>query len=225
MDYRFPKWLRTVVKKLDFLAIPNIGPILAACAVIGFFAVRMNSFGTSQVMFDPRLIMEGGQWWRILAFPFMSGVMMDSLFFLLFHCLYIYYVCSLLESHWGTGPLSVYLIFSYICTIAASLFFPSNLNLSHYVMENISLVVGTLLPDIEFTLYFLLPVKAKWLAFLSAALIVVSAVNYPSTDFRISLLIAFFPYFLFFGPLLFTRGKDIWKRRKNRQKFNRNTWN
>lgn len=223
MDYRFPKWLRFVVRKLDFLAIPNIGPILAGIAVLGFFAYALNPIPVHRFMFDADAIIEGGEYWRLISFPLTAG-MGQSLFFVLFHCLYLYYACSYLEAHWGTTPLSVYMIFSYLCAMVGALFYRGPVDLAVFIMENVALALGTLLPDVEFTLYFLLPVKAKWLAVLAGALIMVQFINSHSQEFRICLLFAFLPYFVFFGPLLFNRGKDKWKQRNNRRKFDRNMW-
>lgn len=193
-------------------------------AVLGFLAYALNPVPVHRFMFDADAILEGGQWWRLISFPLTAG-MGQSLFFLLFHCLYLYYACGYMESHWGTAPLSVYLILSYLCAMAGALIYRGPVDLAVYIMENITLALGTLLPDVEFTLYFLLPVKAKWLSYLAGAFILVQFINARSPELRIFLLVAFLPYLVFFGPLLFNRGKEKWRRQKNRRKFDRNTWN
>lgn len=222
MDYRFPKWLRTVVRKLEFLAIPNLGPLLVGVAVLGFFAQIASPVAMERLLFDPYAIIEGGEWWRLFTFPFLAGSMSPLWF--LFYCLYIYYVMNLLEANWGSAALTVYLLFSYLSAMAGALVLRAPVNLSVYMMENISLAVGTLLPDLEFYIYMILPVKAKWLALFSGALILVSLLRSPTWEGKAFIGIAFLPYLVFFGPLLFNIGKDKWRSRNHRKRFDQNMW-
>jgi membrane associated rhomboid family serine protease len=123
--------------------------------------------GVDQFYFDPVAIFEHGQWWRLFTFPFMASF--GGPIHLIFYCLYVYFVMQTLESHWGAGPLTLFMLVSYIMTVAAGLVFHAQMDVSYYVLANISLALGTLLPNLELSLYFLIPVKAKWLAMLSGA--------------------------------------------------------
>ena len=222
MDQNFPKWLRLVVNKLSFLAVPNIGGILAGVAVFSFLMNMTSPASMSQFLFDPVAIIYGGEWWRCFTFPFLAGF--DSPLGVIFYCLFTYYILGILESHWGAGPLTVYLLFSYLCAMAGSLIALYPINLTTYMLQNISLAVGTLLPNLEFYIYFLFPVKAKWLAMFSGALLIVQFINPPVAQMRIVLGFAFIPYLLFFVPLGIRTARNSWKIRKNRRKFDQSMW-
>jgi hypothetical protein len=68
-------------------------------------------------------------------------------------------------------------------------------------MENISLAFGTLFPEMEFYLFFILPVKAKWLAFFAGGVFLFQFLT-GSMAMKLFLLMVLSPYLLFFGPYL-----------------------
>lgn len=222
MDYRFPKWLRTIVNRLSFLAIPNLGALLAGIAVVAFFANQLAPVASDYIAFDANRILYAGEWWRLFTFPFMAGF--RTPFGLLFYVMYVYFVMQILESHWGAGPLTVFIIFSYLCALAGGLIFRANVDLSYYIMENISLALGTLLPNLELSIYFVLPIKAKWLAIFFGALLVVQFITAGSMAARGFMLFAFTPYLVFFSPLGVQMLRDKWKRKNNRRKFDDSMW-
>lgn len=222
MDSRFPRWLRTIVNRLSFLAVPNLGGLLAGIAVVAFFANLMFPVPPGYFLFDPVLIFEGGEWWRLFTFPFMAGF--SGPIGILFYCMYVYFVMQIIESHWGSGPLTVYMLFSYLCAVIGGFIFRARADLSNLIFENISLALGTLLPNLELSIYFILPIKAKWLAAFGGALLFVSFLQTPTLAGKGFLVFAFLPYFVFFGPLGVQVVRDKWRRHKNRKKFDDNMW-
>jgi len=224
MDHRFPKWLRTLVRKLDFLGLPNLGILVCGLGVMAYFAQISGFSAVDKFLFDPVAIREGGEWWRLFAFPMSdpSSTPTNPIFFLFF-ILFTYFIFQSIESQWGAGPLTVFVLMSYLSTAAGSLILEFPTNLWHYILLNVSLVFGTLFPNFEILLFFILPVKAKWLTLFSGALLLMQFVLGPAT-YKLFLLFALFPYFLFFGPYFFTELRTKARIKANRNKFDKDMW-
>ncbi|MBM4302870.1 MAG: hypothetical protein FJ116_00160 [Deltaproteobacteria bacterium] len=220
MDQRFPKWLRTFVYKLEFLGIPNLAPLICAMAILAFAAKAMGGASIERFLFDPDLVLQG-QWWRLFGFPISDGL--NNPIYLIFYVLYLYFVVNTLESQWGPGPLTVFLLLGYLSALAASFLTMQPISIWFHILENVSLAFGTLFPDLELYIYFILPVKAKWLALLAGALILFKFI-FATLLGKLFISMTLFPYLLFFSPLLFNSLKTHYRVRKNRKKFDSDSW-
>lgn len=219
MDHRFPLWLRRTVDKLSFLGLPNLAGLITALAVLAFIARTTGATPVDRFLFDPYLIRQG-EWWRLFAFPVSEG--MHPLFFMLY-ALYIYFIIQAVESHWGEGPTTIFILLSYIGAMLGSFLTLEPTTIWYYVLLNVSLAFGTLFPNYEILLYFILPVKAKWLAYLSGVILIFQFVM-GGVDRKIFLFCAMFSYLLFFGPYLFTEVRAKIKNRRHKQRYDKDMW-
>lgn len=214
MLIRTPKYLQWLLKKLDFLGLPNLGNLICAFAVLGFIGKTFLGIPVERFVFDPGLVL-GGEWWRLFSFPVSEGN--EHPLFFLFYVLYIYFVMNGIEGAWGPGPLTVFTLFGYVAALGASFATGVPLSIWYYVLMNVSLAFGTLFPDMEFYLFFILPVKAKWLALLTgAALVFQFALGGLQT--KLQLLMVMLPYLVFFGPSLWDWGRTRYRVYQNRRK-------
>jgi hypothetical protein len=220
MDQRFPKWLRTCVNKLDFLGIPNLAPLLCAMAILAFAAKAMGGASLERFLFDPYLVIHG-EWWRLFGFPVSDGL--DNPIYLIFYVLYLYFVINALENEWGAGPLTIFLLLGYLSALAASFITMQPISIWFYILENVSLAFGTLFPDLELYIYFILPVKAKWLAMLAGGMILFRFI-FASLLGKLFITLTLFPYLLFFSPMLIGELKNRYRVSKNRKKFDPDQW-
>ena len=112
-----------------------------------------------------------GQVWRIITFVFIP----QSSGLWLFLFLYFYYfVGSTLEREWGPGRFTIYYLTGMLMTIiygfvtyfvtGRSYFMTSN-----YINLSMFFAFATLFPDNVVLLFFIIPVKVKWLAWIDAA--------------------------------------------------------
>jgi len=191
-----PKYLQWIIQKLRFIAIPNLGVLIAGLAILGFIGVEILHTPMDRFVFDPELVREG-EWHRLFSFPIIQNPI-----FLFFFALVVYYTVGTLEASWGLPQTTFYVLMSYFCAMGASFLSDVRLNLWQQVMENLMLAFGTLFPNIEFYLFFIIPVKAKWLAAF-AGLLVLFQFFTGSNDVKIFLVICYLPYLLFFGPYLY----------------------
>lgn len=190
--HRNNAFVRFLNQYFSWLSIPYLAIILAALPILGLLLESMG-YPKHYYMFDPSLI-KMGEYWRLLALP----SSMQSMFWLIFYVLYVYYIVDALEGIWGENTLSLFVALSYLAGVTAGFIFNQYIPIWYYVTLNVSLAFGTLFPDIEFYLYFILKVKAKWLAILAGVFLVWQMIT-GSTATKLSLLLVISPYILFLG--------------------------
>lgn len=212
MDDRFPRPLRFLVDKLSFISMPNLGTLIAGLAILGFVGQNMLNAPMDRFLFDPQAFM-AGEYWRLFAFPTLNDPI-----WLLFFCMYVYFIFGMLETNWGEAPTTIFTLLSYLAALGASFFAGVPLSVWTSVMENVSLAFGTLFPEMEFYLFFILPVKAKYLALLAGGLFLYQFFT-GSMAVKGYLAIMLSPYILFFAPLLVSTIRSRLAIARNRRRF------
>jgi hypothetical protein len=146
-----------------------------------------------------------GEWWRLLTFlflPWSVGRGGLNAFFALFALQMLYMVGSSLEAEWGSFRFDAFYLLAALATIASSLIFGSVTNL--YINESLFLAFATEFPEYEILLFFILPVKMKWVGIGTGALLVYQmAVG--GTAQRVGMLVAMAAFLLFCGGTLVER--------------------
>lgn len=182
---------------------PNFGiPRLMNIVVVGTIIVYLLDLFSRNtcsylLAFSPSLILRG-QIWRLVTFVF---VPMQSNIILLAISLYFYWMIgSALEREWGSGKFTIFYCFGVLLNIILG-FFLGTATMA-YVNYSMFFSFATLFPDTRFLLFFFIPIKAKWLAWLDGALFAYSVIFYlVRGDFFFALVpvIAILNYFLFFS--------------------------
>ena len=116
-----------------------------------------------------------GEVWRLVTFVFVPAF--SSPFSLLISLYFYYWIGSTLERQWGTAKFNLYYISGALLTVLgvvlASLI-TGNPYLTAagtgYVNLSMFFAFAFLFPDTTVLLFFILPVKMKWLAYLDGAL-------------------------------------------------------
>jgi membrane associated rhomboid family serine protease len=116
--------------------------------------------------FDRDLVM-AGQVWRLFTYQFVqSGAL--SLFFEL---LILYIMGSVLEQIWGTRDFLGFYLASLAGSAAVGWMFDLTLLGSFFLLYSLLFVYAYLFPDQTFYIFFVLPVKVKWIAWFSAGIL------------------------------------------------------
>ena len=164
-------------------AHPRFGiPNLMRVIVIGNVAVYVlmlltqanNANALSFLTFNLNALLHG-EVWRLVAFVFVPAY--SSPFALLISLYFYYWIGSTLERQWGTAKFNLYYISGALLTVLgvvlASLI-TGNPYLTAagtgYVNLSMFFAFAFLFPDTTVLLFFILPVKMKWLAYLDGAL-------------------------------------------------------
>lgn len=204
-------WLDRFCRKHSRLGIPNLMLYIVIGNVL-VYLLDMFSMGgfrfSSMLTFVPEMIFHHFQLWRLVTFIFVptgGSILAVAL------TLYLYYfIGNALEREWGTVKFTVFYGFGVLMNIVAgillSLAFGTH---SLGVMASISylnmslfLAFAALYPDLQFLLFFIIPVKAKWLAWFDLALFawnILSALVSGNWVMAIVPLVSILNFFLFFS--------------------------
>ena len=220
------KWLDKLERKYGKYAIPNLMYYVIILYIIGFVIdIVSPQLYTDYLALDANAILHG-QIWRI--FTFIIQPPNSSYFFILF-ALYLYYMIGkTLEYMWGAFRFNLYffsgMLLHVIACLLIYLIFGMNFQMgSFYLNMSLFFVYVALFPDTEFLLFFIIPIKAKWLGYIYILLNVVEIVQYAQTgDYRgymrmLLIVAALLDFVIFYAiarePHLGMRMKQAKKRR------------
>ena len=160
------KWLDKLERKYGKYAIPNLMYYVIMLYIVGFVInIVAPELYTEYLALDAQAILHG-QIWRI--FTFIIQPPNSSYFFILF-ALYLYYMIGkTLEYMWGAFRFNLYffsgMLLHVIACLLIYLIFGMNFQMgSFYLNMSLFFVYVALFPDAEFLLFFIIPIKAKWL--------------------------------------------------------------
>ena len=167
--------------------------MLILIGAMGIFYVAGMMFPELYTLlyFDRALIMSG-QVWRVFTFLFIQdGSLLQFVLFAYFY----WWIGSSLESYWGKAKFCTYYYIGIIALIAAG--FISGATTATYLNLSLFFAFAMLDPNHEILLFFVLPVKIKWIAWLDAAYFVYAFI-FSSFAGRLAILASFLNFFLFF---------------------------
>ncbi|MCI2056370.1 MAG: rhomboid family intramembrane serine protease [Oscillibacter sp.] len=164
--------------------IPNLMRYIVIGNVLVYLLSVFSSAGAvSFLAFNWDLVLHG-EIWRLVTFPFISGYssLGDILFLALF--LYFYYwMGSVLEREWGSAKFTLYylsgLVLTLLTAIIVSIATGHSIYLygTDYVNLSMFFAFAMLYPDAQVLLFFIIPVKIKWMAWFDAAFFALSSVQ------------------------------------------------
>ena len=191
--------------------IPNLMLyIVGANALIYLLTVFAGIGPVSFLAFDWASI-KAGELWRLVTFLFMPGYFSsrDLIWLVLF--LYLYHMIgSTLEREWGTAKFSLYYLSGAVLTILTGVLMgliTGNAVMmgADYVNLSLFFAFAALYPETRFVLFFIIPIKVKWLAIADGVLFAVSALgNLLRGDILgvVTPVIALLNFFVFFWGAL-----------------------
>lgn len=151
-------------RRIGHFAIPNLTIYLIAGQSFFYLMYMSGKLERSATYLSADLLM-AGEWWRLFTLPFDPP--RSSLIFTLFAWYFFYMMGSTLETHWGAFRYNAYLLLGCLMTVAASFLVPGYPVSNAFLAGSIFLAFATLFPDFEILLFFILPVRIKWLALIT----------------------------------------------------------
>lgn len=187
-----------VEKKFGRFGIKNITIILIACYAAGFIIDLINPDITYYLTLNPYLICHG-QVWRLVTWLLIPP-RESNIFFAIIMLVFYLSVGTTLERSWGTFWYNVYLFSGMLFTILGSFLlmgfcclFKSDyvaynglgniMSLlspafsTYYINMSIFLAYAATFPQNEVLLFFIIPVKVKWMGFVYAGFLVYEVVS------------------------------------------------
>ncbi len=198
--------LEKIERRLGRFALPHLTMVLIACQVVVYAMAQGDLLkagaggGQRETVIDrialvPDKVLEG-QVWRLLTFVCEPPVM--NLLFAFFFWYLFYLMGEALELSWGAFRYNVYLLVGYFATVAVSFLTPDVPASIFFLQGSVFLAFAALFPDFVIQIFFLLPVKIKWLALLAWIGCFLTLV-FGTWTTRLSALASVCNFLLFFG--------------------------
>jgi hypothetical protein len=210
LDGQTPKWIDRLERLMPGLGIPNLALYLCGAQGLGFFIVLANPQALGLLILDPSLVLHG-ELWRLITF--LAVPLTLSPLWMVFALWFLYFIINGIEQEWGEFRTTLYVLVAVALTIAFSLVFDWRVWSIIELQSTLFLAAATIAPEYQILLFFILPVKMKWLAWLSVAFIIWSLIV-NSWLGRLYLLVMYANYLLFFGPYFAGRLKAFQRRKK-----------
>ena len=153
-----------------------------------------------------------GQVWRILTFIFIPPD--SSIVFIVFSLYFYWLIGSALENQWGAFRFNVFYLCGMLGTIIVG--FITGYALNNYLNLSLFFAFALIYPDFQLMLFFFIPVKVKYLAFIDAAYFILMLIM-GSWRNKIILLVALANVILFFGRDFIDKIKNRYRRYKYRR--------
>ena len=158
--------LNRLERYLGRFAVPHLSLYLVIGQVLFLGLALLMGFDLERIALQP-LAVRGGEAWRLITFLFLPPVSVLSMtraLFLAFGLYMFYLMGSALEHYWGEFRFNIYIVIGWALTAALSFIFPAAYATNAFILLSVFLAFAWLNPDFEILIFFILPVKIKWLA-------------------------------------------------------------
>ena len=203
--------------------IPNLMMFIIGGNVLVYLMDMLSNYTFSNVLaFLPGAILQG-QIWRLVSFMIVPEGTSNLLFFAI--TLYFYYfIGTQLERQWGTARFNVFYFSGVVLSAVMGMVIgflnggvncPFETATMYYVNMSLFFAFATLYPNMRVLVFYIIPVKVKYLAWLDAALFAFQIVQYLIRGrlvFALLPVVALLNYFIFFGSDLMYFAKRTGRR-------------
>ena len=216
-------------RKFGKYATDKMPFILIACYALGYMIEKINYSWINYLTLNPYLILKG-QVWRLVSWILIPPSE-SNIFFVLIMLFFYYSISMSLVKTWGVFKYNLYIVVGLLCSIigcficmgvcylfvgdviesaGASYFFQigSQYFSTFYVNMSILLAYAATFPNAMILMFFIIPLKVKWLGFFEGAIILYNLIvgvgnPYHNIFFRFGVISALLNFGLF---MLLVRG-------------------
>ncbi len=202
-------------RRFGWLAIPNLTLILIAGQAALFVADRLlHAVSLDRIALEPAKVLHG-EVWRLATFMFMPP--QQDVIFVVFYFALFHLFGTTLEREWGAFKYNAFLLVGYLANVAAAFagaalvnqqlkqlgplaeHLPALTASNGFLYSSLFLAFARLYPDFTLNLFFILPIRIKWLALLQWLTFAYLLVR---SDWMTRMLIVatVLNYLVFFGP-------------------------
>ena len=202
-------FLNKMERKFGRYAIPELTKYIILCYVIGYaLEVFQNMTGVGimgYLALSPYHILHG-QIWRLVSWVLIPPSGLDIMLF------FYYSLGTALERTWGEFRYNVYIFSGILFTVIGAflLYFIGGLQISlygasiistYYINLSIFIAFAANYPDMQVLLYFVIPIKIKWMAYLDIAYLAYNFIRvsgYGAWAVRMMILVSLLNFIIFF---------------------------
>ena len=161
-----PRWIDWLDRRMPGFGIPNLAVYLIGAQGCGFLLALVNPNAIFLLMLDPSLVLKG-EVWRIVTFLAVPQTL--SPLWMAFALYFLYFIVNGIEEEWGEFRTTLYVLVAVLFTIVFSFVFQVRIDSTAELGSTLFLAAATIAPEYQILLFMVLPVKMKWLAWLTVA--------------------------------------------------------
>lgn len=214
------KWVYKLERKFGHICIPNLMMVIIIGQAMVYIASILSpaiSLASKLALYWPAVLQ--GQVWRLVTFIFIPSA--SSPIALLLTLYFYYLIGHTLEQTWGDFRFNVYYLLGMAGAILAAAF--SGVGTTYYLNLSLFFAFAILYPDFQVLLFFIIPIKMKYLALFSAALCLIDFL-FGGWSTKAAVLLALANFLIFFGGEFWHTAKremGYWKTRRAWRNGNR----
>ena len=216
-------WLYKLEYKYGRKAPKNLMLFVVGGQIVAWLIILLAYSPLYSVLTLTRSGLLRGQVWRLVSFLFVPELTVNPLAFALGVYL-LYFIGSSLERAWGSFKFDVYFLVGVVSAWVACLI--TGWGGTSALTFSLFFAFAYLFPDVQLLLFFIIPVKVKWLGYIAGGFYVLSIL---SSLLRLdvlgalSMIIGVANFLLFFGKGMFTTIKEGYTARQRRKQW-QNQW-
>ena len=190
-------WLDRLERKMGRHYIPGLIKYVVFGMLLVFamdYLLYTRGASASEMLYFSRPLILQGQVWRLLTFIFLPPS--NSFFWILLSLYFYFFLGTSLENHWGSARFNIYYALGVVGCILSGLL--TGYTTNEFLNDSLLLAFAVLYPEMEFMLFFVLPVKVKWLGWATGALLIYQFIVVPFA-YKVGLVLSLLPFVVFFG--------------------------
>lgn len=194
------KFLNRLERKLGKYAIKNLILYIITLNLAVFLLSRLDPTGTFiyKLYLIPELVLKG-EVWRLITFIFIPPSF--SMIWILFTLYFYYMIGNGLEHEWGSFKFNIYYILGMVGTIIGAFIVGGGIT-GFYLNLSLFLAFAYIYPNYQILLFFILPVKMKYLAWFDVLFLGWSFIS-GNIYMKIAIVAALLNFSIFFGKDIF----------------------
>ena len=173
-------FLNKLERTIGRIAIPNLMRYIIIVYIIGYVIYLANPNAFAYLTLEPYYILHG-QIWRLVSWMLIPS--RSNIFFEIIMLFFYYSLGTTLERTWGTFKFNLYMWGGVLFTIIGAFILYGALGggglisgvfSTYYINLSIFLAFATCYPNMQVLLYFIIPIKMKYMAIVYAAIVTYS---------------------------------------------------
>jgi hypothetical protein len=216
-------WINWLEARIGFLGVPRLMQLIALLNglvyVLHFF---QPSYVLALLLIPERIL--HGEVWRLVSYIFVPEVLLRGgnpalqPLFLFVYLFFLVWMGDALEHAWGAFRVTLFYFLGMVGVTVAAFFFGGGGLFAFLLNLSLFFAFATLYPDVQIYVFFVLPLKIKWLAFVSLALLLLELL-WGSLSTKAAILVSFLNYFVFFGPQAYAKLRERTETDIRRRRF------
>ncbi|MDD4850796.1 MAG: rhomboid family intramembrane serine protease [Gemmiger sp.] len=210
------RWIDKLERKYGRYGIPNLINIILGGQILAWVLIMFINKDLYSLLTLTRTGLLHGQIWRLVSFLFVP-TLTPQIFSLILEIYFSWWIGNALTRAWGDFRFTVYLLAGVLGAVVSCLIAGSATTSGLFL--SLFFAYAWMWPDQQVLLFFILPIKMKWLGWVALATWVVRFLV-GGVAAKLCLVFGLAGFLLFFGPELW-----YWCRTTLRDYKRRRDWN